>query len=337
MSLFGPASRREFLQAVGVGAGAALLPQCAADDRHGEKPNLIFVLTDDQRADALGCAGNPVIQTPNMDRLAADGVRFTNAFVTTSICPVSRASVLTGQYMRRHGVSDFERSLAPAAMHVTYPRLLRRAGYYTGFIGKWGVGTSQAEAGIASRSFDYWAGAAHQGNYWHEASCPYVVHDGVHEKLRNVCTCPPDGARPREGHVGFKDPKHLTTEITPAKCAQFFDSRDRSRPFCLSISFKAPHAPDSDFDPRLADLYAGQEMPMPETATAEDAQRQPPFLMQSRSGANRVRMSPSREGLQQRLRSYYRLVTGVDARVRQNPRDACGSRPVRQYDRRLHI
>lgn len=312
---FGKASRREFLQAVGFGAGTALLSGCTPAASQAAAPNVVFLLTDDQRADALGCSGNSVIRTPHIDQLASDGVRFTNAFVTTSICPVSRASILTGQYMRRHGVTDFSRSLPPEAMHMTYPRLMRRAGYYTGFIGKWGIGTSRSAAGIASRSFDYWAGAAYQGNYWHEATCPYVTSDGLRGKLQSACTCGSRGDRPREGREGLRDAKHMTTEITPTKCAQFLDSRDRSRPFCLSVSFKAPHQPGSDFDPRLRDMYAGQEMPLSETASVEDSVRQPGFLMASRSGAGGARVAPSHVGLQQKLRDYYRLITGIDTAV----------------------
>ena len=77
-----------------------------------QSPNIIFLLTDDQRADALGVAGNELIQTPNIDKLANDGVRFSNAFVTTSICCVSRASIFSGQYMRRHGIDNFSSSFS---------------------------------------------------------------------------------------------------------------------------------------------------------------------------------------------------------------------------------
>jgi len=76
--------------------------------------NCVFILTDDERFDSLGCAGNRIIQTPNIDRLAANGVRFRNHFVTTSICCVSRASIFTGQYERRHGIGNFTAPLSPA-------------------------------------------------------------------------------------------------------------------------------------------------------------------------------------------------------------------------------
>jgi len=103
-------------------------------------PNFVFILTDDQRFDSMGCAGNRLIRTPNIDRLAASGARFRNHFVTTSICCVSRASIFTGQYERRHRIGDFSTPLTAVQWAETYPALLRAAGYRTGFIGKFGVG-----------------------------------------------------------------------------------------------------------------------------------------------------------------------------------------------------
>ena len=86
-----------------------------------KRPNLIFLMTDNQRWDALGCYGNSIIQTPNIDRLAAQGLRFTNAFCTTSICAATRASIFTGQYRRTHGYSFEKPPMTIAAMRKTYP------------------------------------------------------------------------------------------------------------------------------------------------------------------------------------------------------------------------
>ena len=104
------------------------------------KPNIIFLLTDDQRWDAMGAMGNTIIRTPNMDKLANAGILFQNAYVTTSICCVSRASILTGQYESKHKVDDFHTDLPTAASEQTYPFLLKKSGYNIGFIGKYGVG-----------------------------------------------------------------------------------------------------------------------------------------------------------------------------------------------------
>src|SRR5712671_3610355 len=132
-------------------------PPTSRRANQARRPNFVFILTDDQRFDSLGCAGNRLIQTPNIDRLAANGVWFRNHFVTTSICCVSRASIFTGQYQRRHGIGDFTTSLTAAQWQQTYPALLRAAGYRTGFIGKFGVGDAKCIASKAA-DFDFWRG-----------------------------------------------------------------------------------------------------------------------------------------------------------------------------------
>src|SRR5262245_52814934 len=101
-----------------------------------ERPNFVFILVDDLRWDAMSCAGHPFARTPHIDRLAARGVRFANAFVTTSLCSPSRASILTGLYAHTHGVKANEGAELDARF-PTFPQLLRAAGYETAFIGKW--------------------------------------------------------------------------------------------------------------------------------------------------------------------------------------------------------
>ncbi|MHC4745496.1 MAG: sulfatase-like hydrolase/transferase, partial [Planctomycetota bacterium] len=119
----------------------------------GEKrPNILYFLVDDQRNDTLGCAGHPILETPVVDSLAAEGVRFTNAFVTTSICAAGRASVFTGLYERTHGFTFGTGPIPAEHVAASYPAVLRKAGYRTGFIGKFGV-----NAGKKGREemFDY--------------------------------------------------------------------------------------------------------------------------------------------------------------------------------------
>src|SRR5688572_4259284 len=103
------------------------------------RPNIVFLFADDQRYDTLGAAGHPIIQTPTIDRLAAEGVRFRNAFVTTSVCWVSRAVVLTGQWGRSHAQRDAVPVVTPRALSTIFPVQLRAAGYRTGYFGKWHV------------------------------------------------------------------------------------------------------------------------------------------------------------------------------------------------------
>jgi len=110
--------------------------QILASARPDIRPNIILLLTDDQRNDTLGCAGHPIVQTPNIDRLAAQGVRFENCFVTTSICAASRASIFTGLHERTHGYTFGKPAVNRDYTLASYPVLLRRSGYRTGFIGR---------------------------------------------------------------------------------------------------------------------------------------------------------------------------------------------------------
>ena len=121
--------RRQFLRASALGLGGlALKAGCGSGPPGQNPPNYIFLLTDDQRWDALGCAGNPIIQTPNMDRMAEDGVRFSRAFATTPICAAGRASVFTGLYERTHGYTFTKPPIRREFSDISYPALLRRAG-----------------------------------------------------------------------------------------------------------------------------------------------------------------------------------------------------------------
>lgn len=244
----------------------------------GQKPNIIFLLTDDQRADALGYAGNEIIQTPHLDQLAQGGVYFKNAYVTTSICAISRASILTGQYARRHGIQDFGTSLPSDAFANTYPALLRKAGYYTGFIGKYGVGKE-----MPADSFNEWYGFPGQGTYHHEDE------NGNYQHLNS-----------RMGDQALT----------------FLQRANKEQPFCLSISFKAPHVQGlNDFipEPDLNQLYAEDIIPLPLTADDKYFEAFPDFFKADNEGRSRwqVRFSTP-ELYQENVKKYYRLVTGVD-------------------------
>lgn len=315
------ASRRRRLAlfaAGGVVAGALLWGNLSRPG-HDPRPNILFLLTDDQRWDALGVMGNPVIRTPALDRLANDGMLFTNAFVVTSICAVSRASVLSGQYPSRHGIRDFVTTFTREAMAQTYPLLLGDSGYFIGFIGKWGVGYTVDSTNLAGRSFDYWAGASDQSNYWHERSCRYVTHDGRDRQMSNVCDCPPDargaaGPAVRRGRANIKDPVHLTTEVIPGKVAQFLETREVRKPFALSISFKAPHGPWYDFAPEVAGMY--EDVSLPRSATAElAAVTVAPFLRESLNFYDGRALLEEPGRLESFLRDYYRQITGIDRAV----------------------
>ncbi|MCL6103516.1 MAG: sulfatase [Bacteroidetes bacterium] len=287
--------------------------------------NILVLLTDDQRWDALGYAGNRIVKTPNLDKLASQGTYFKNAFVTTPICCASRASILTGQFARKNGVYDFSH---PIKLESTYPAILRNSGYYTGFIGKWGTMETNAEYFKESADlFDYWGGSMGQSNYWHERDCNYVLNNGTTQKHNFQCNCPADkrgvsGEGIRIGHDNMKDPVHQDTYVIPHKVKQFFEQRDENKPFCLSISFKAPHGPWSDYDPKYQDNFEGIPMTIAESVNLEDALSRPDFLRISLNGGeNEIKKIKTKDELngplQRSMREYYRLITGMDNAVGQ--------------------
>lgn len=278
------------------------------------------------------------VRTPELDRLAAHGVRFTDAFVTTATCCTSRASILTGQYARRHRVNDFAAPLPD--LDASYPMLLKRAGYYVGFAGKWGVGDASGDwFGRCARAFDFWAGDTGQSSFWHGRACNYVRNDGTTERERFACDCPAaaraaEGVDPAAGggnfylrtgdeptrdaggpHPALVDPVHTETFVFPHKLRQFLDARPADKPFCLSLSFKSPHAPWDGYDAPYAAAFAGQDLPKKPTVSLADAERQPSFLRESlasRFGMAMVRRDDLRLREQ---RKYYRLILTLDAAV----------------------
>lgn len=244
------------------------------------RPNLIFLLSDDQRWNSLGCMGDPVLQTPNLDRMAHEGVLFTHTCVSTSICCVSRASMLTGQYAARHHIHDFATPLTPAQLEQTYPVLMRKNGYYTGFIGKYGVGSKVPDA------FDFNRATPQLTNQW--------VKD----------------AQGRRVHVITQDTGYAL---------DFLRERPKDRPFCLSLSYRAPHAEDKNPEqylplPEDASLYQDATIPVPPTASQHSFELLPPFL-QTEKNFGRVRWHwrfDTSERYQQYVKNYYRLITEID-------------------------
>jgi len=280
-------NRREFLNRMAGGsvAAAALLAGCESGifgrSKPKKKPNIVFLLTDDQRWDTMGCTGNPIVQTPNMDAMANDGVRFTDCFVTTSICASSRASIFTGQWTSRHGIKGFATHFTPEALEQTYPMLLRGSGYRTGFIGKYGVGSKKD---LPIDKYDYWQGFPGQGKYEN---------------------------KDENGNY-----KHLT-QIMGEQAIEFLQGCSKDQPFCLSVSFKAPHVQDSDprqfiYDRAYADLYKDVTIPTPETADPRYFEALPEFLRTSEARRRwEIRFSTP-EKFQESVKGYYRLIYGVD-------------------------
>lgn len=253
-----------------------------AQQKTAQKPNIIFILTDDHRWDALGVAGNKIIQTPNLDQLANKGLYFKNSYVTTSICCVSRASLLTGQYESRHQINDFKTDLTSEALKNTYPILLKDIGYKIGFVGKYGVGLNHPVD-----QFDYWSCSKKE-------QPPYIYVDKQGKKVHNTDSVAHD------------------IEI-------FLDKFGKQGPFCLSVGFKAPHEldgkpPTYPTQERFDKLYQNVTIPEPETADPKYWNSFPDFFRTDQNVARErwIPLFSTPEKYQETVKSYYRLVTGVD-------------------------
>jgi arylsulfatase A-like enzyme len=256
--------------------------------QENEKPNIIFLLTDDQRWDALGVMGNNIIKTPHLDHLARNGIMFRNAYVTTSICCVSRASILGGQYESRHNINDFSTSFSPEALENTYPLLLKKSGYKIGFIGKYGVGNPIDQP---KEKYDFWEGSE-------KGQPDYELTD-------------------EEGNY-----LHHTDKVS-RDINRFLDQAGKNQqPFCLSVSFKAPHVQDDDprqfiINPRYESYYKDAVIPIPETAAPVYWEQFPDFFRTDQNIA-RVRWKlrfATPEMYQESVKNYYRLLTDVDDAV----------------------
>ncbi len=219
---------------VATSAVCAESPSKSSTSSTDRPPNIVFVLCDDHRFDCLGAAGHPFLETPHLDSLARDGAMFTRAYVTTSLCSPSRASILTGQYAHNHRVVDnyheVDRNL------VFFPEHLQRAGYETAFIGKWHMG----DVDDRQRGFDHWVAFKGQGTYWPDGrgttrEVPQTAYDGFNVNGRRV---------PQKGYI--------TDELTDY-ALDWLKNRDSDKPFFLYVSHKAVH---SDFVP--ADRHLGR-------------------------------------------------------------------------------
>lgn len=259
-----------------------------AENSQDKRPNIIFILTDDQRWDAMGYAGNEIIQTPNMDTLAKQGIYFQNAFCTTPISAASRASILTGMYERTHGYTFEQGPLKNQYAQVSYPVHLKENGYYTGFFGKLGVIINQAD------------------QLFNEAD--FFDREDIYRDRRGYYYKTIEG-----------DTVHLTT-YTSHKARCFIQNAPADRPFCLSISFSAPHAHDSAkeqyfSDPGYALLYEDIAIPPPPLSEDKYFNVLPKEVQE---GFNRVRWLwrfDTEARYQEYVKGYFRMITQVDNEI----------------------
>ena len=276
-------TRRQFIKTTAATvpfatAGCQLFPT----QKSFKRPNILFLLVDDQRNDTLGCAGHPIIRTPVVDSLAANGVRFSNAFVTTSICAASRASIFTGLYERTHGYTFGKPPVGVTHMSKSYPALMRNAGYRTGFIGKYGI---KSFWNPELEMFDFFKPHGH----------------GFHEK--------PDGTMRHE------------TEVAGDRAIDFLKSNPVGKPFCLSISFNAAHAVDWDKRPGMGHypwpkavggIYEDITIPAPRLSDPAIFDSQPDFLKKSMNRDRYFWRWDTPEKYQRNMKAYFRMITGID-------------------------
>lgn len=170
----------------------------------GKQPNIILIMTDDHTRQAMGCYGG-VIETPNLDRIAAEGIRMDNFYVPNAISGPSRACILTGKYSHKNGFTDNSKTFD--GDQQTFPKLLQKAGYQTAMIGKWHLNSDP-------QGFDYWSILKGQGEYY----SPLFIENGV-ERIDS-------------GYV---------TDIITDKAIAFLKNRDKKKPFAMLYYHKAPH------------------------------------------------------------------------------------------------
>jgi arylsulfatase A-like enzyme len=241
------------------------------------RPNIIFIVTDDQRWDMLGCMGNSIIRTPNIDWLANNGARFDKAFVTTPISAASRASLFTGLYERTHDYTFKKPPIKKEYTDLGYPVLLRHAGYRTGFVGKFGVNVEVPLDSMFS---------------WYRVNgFPYWKNE--------------DGK------------KIYLTDLQGEQAIQFIRESTGGQPFCLSLSTSAPHADDDSkeqyFWTGSSDtLYRNVTIPVPSTADPAFYSALPAFLQGTMNRERWFWRFDTPEKFQSMVKGYYRMITEID-------------------------
>ncbi len=283
----------------------ALLTLVSVSAHAGGTPNIIFLLTDDQRDNSFGIMGHEFVKTPNVDKLIQNGVRFSNAYIAEPTCAPSRVSFFTGMHERVHGVG-FTSSyrLNDEQWEQTYPAVLKRIGYYTGFIGKFGVEYYTFKR-QADKRFDFWRGHDGWANFFpkkNDTNCK-IYHDSGEE---------------------------IITPVMGESIARFLDKAPADKPFCLSVSFSIPHGSQMvsmhDWKTRACEnpmlkghpvygyLYRDQGIGIPAETATDPYQYIPKALMDQEQGRKNdiYPYDYTLEACREHHIRYYQQITGLD-------------------------
>ena len=263
----------------------------ALDQAPSNRPNILFIMTDDHAAHAISAYGSKINKTPHLDKLAGEGIRLDRCFVTNSICTPSRAAILTGKYSHKNGVPVFNRF---DGSQQTVAKLLQSAGYHTGMFGKWHLGSDPT-------GFDRWKILPGQGAY-HD---PVFYTSSARKKEMGYCT-------------------DLITDFS----IDFLDQRPKDKPFFLMCHQKAPHRNWQPREDKKA-KWAKIQVPLPETfdddyAGKSDAAREATMRVEDHLTPNDVKEKPP-EGLsgrdlkiwkyQRYMQDYLACVESVDDNI----------------------
>ena len=252
-------------------------------------PNIIFILTDDQRWDAIGYAKNTLAHTPEMDKLAENGIYFKNAIATTPICSASRASIISGLQERTHNYSFSTGSIKEEYMVNAFPRLLKQSGYYTGFYGKFGVKYGNLDSlYFQHEDYDLRYDRKDRSSYYYKT----LGNDTVH-----------------------------LTRYTGEKALEFIKDAPTDKPFCLQLSFSAPHASDNTVEQYFWQeennhILENNTIPEADISSDEVYNKLPQIV---KDGFNRSRWfwrydTPGK--YQHSVKGYYRMIAGIDNEIK---------------------
>ncbi|MEQ8556522.1 MAG: sulfatase [Cyclobacteriaceae bacterium] len=250
-----------------------------------QKPNIIYLMSDDQNVSSVGCYGNDEVSTPNMDKIGNQGIIFTRHYNTTAICMASRASVLTGMYEYKTGTNFDHGDMKSEVWDKSYPVLLREAGYFTAFAGKFGLEVEGK--GLCEEDFDMWGGGPGQTHY---------------QTARNSSMA-----------KYAKDFPHATLSYGAFGQDVIREATRQKKPFCLSISFKAPHRPVQP-DPKFDHVYAGKTFTKPANFGREAGDH---MSDQSKQGRQYKRFHEWEysTNYDEVMEKYYQLIYAIDVAV----------------------